>query len=244
MTEFRGVPVLAGERLDDLQRDGMFLLQKPEAFRFGMDSVLLAAFAAEGRVGRVRAADLGSGSGVLPLLICGRISGAAFDAVEIDPGAADRAVRSVRICGMQQRVRVHAVPLESAPKLLGYGQFDLVVSNPPYGEVTSSAASAPRDGAVREGQTGLAAVCKSASALLKNGGSFCLCFPARRLSELIVALSVVGMEPKRLRMVCPKPGKDAKIVLLEAKRGAKPGMRVLPPLFLSDEAALRDIYES
>ena len=52
------------------------------------------------------------------------------------------------------------------------------------------------------------------------------------------------MEPKRLRMVCPKPGKDAKIVLLEAKRGAKPGMRVLPPLFLSDEAALRDIYES
>ena len=100
----KSVPILPGERADDLQRDGMFVLQRLDAFRFGADSVLLAAFAAQGRVGSVRAADLGSGSGVLPLLVCARVPGARFDAVEIDPAAADRAVRGARISGMEGRI--------------------------------------------------------------------------------------------------------------------------------------------
>lgn len=172
MREMKSVPILPGERADDLQRDGMFVLQRLDAFRFGADSVLLAAFAAQGRVGSVRAADLGSGSGVLPLLVCARVPGARFDAVEIDPAAADRAVRGARISGMEGRIAVYAVPLEAAPKLLGCGRYDLVVSNPPYGEPNGQQAGALRDAAVREGTTDIAAVCRSASKLLRNGGAF------------------------------------------------------------------------
>ena len=243
MTErFRGVPVLPGERLDDLQRGGMFLLQRPEAFCFGTDSVLLAAFAAQGRVGLIRAADLGSGSGVLPLLVCGRLAGARFDAVELDAAAADRAVRSARISGMTERVAVHAIALENAPRLLGCGKYDLVVSNPPYGERGGAHASFEKDAAVREGATDIAAVCRSASQLLRSGGAFCLCFPARRLAELFSALAREKLEPKRLRLVYGAAGKDAKIALVEAVRGAKPGLRALPPLCLNDRQALADIY--
>ena len=225
--EMKGVPILPGERADDLQRDGMFVLQRPDAFRFGADSVLLAAFAAQGRAGSVRAADLGSGSGVLPLLVCARVPGARFDAVEIDPAAADRAVRSARISGLQGRIAVHVVPLEDAPKLLGCGRYDLVVSNPPYGEPNGPQAGSLRDAAVREGATDIAAVCRSASRLLRNGGAFCVCFPARRLAALFAALSACRLEPKRLQPVYSAPGKDAKLVLVEAVRDAKPGMKVL-----------------
>ncbi len=234
MRRFRQTPVLPGERLDDLQRNGMFLLQRPDAFCFGTDSVLLAAFAAQGRAGNFRAADLGSGSGVLPLLVCGRRCGARFDAVEIDPQAADRAARSVRISGLEGRVRVHAVPLEAAPALLGYGAFDLVVSNPPYARPGAQHARPERDAAVRESSTRIDSVCQSAAALLKNGGSFCLCFTAERLAALFAALAGARLEAKRMRFVHGAPGREAKIVLLEAKRGARPGLRVLPPLLLRD----------
>lgn len=235
MREMKSVPILPGERADDLQRDGMFVLQRPDAFRFGADSVLLAAFAAQGRVGSVRAADLGSGSGVLPLLVCGRVPGARFDAVEIDPAAADRAARGVRISGLEGRIAVHAVPLEAAPKLLGCGRYDLVVSNPPYGEPNGQQAGALRDAAVREGTTDIAAVCRSASKLLRNGGAFCVCFPARRLAALFAALSAERLEPKRLQPVYPAPNREAKLVLVEAVRNAKPGMRVLEAMGFTGE---------
>lgn len=234
--------MLPGERLDDLQRDGMYVLQRPEKFCFGTDSVLLAAFAAEGRMGAARAVDLGSGSGVLPLLVCARMPGARFDAVEMDAEAADRAVRSARISGMGGRVTVHAVRLEAAPRLLGCGRYDLAVSNPPYCEKESTPAAGARDEAVREGAADIAAVCQSASKLLRNGGAFCLCFPARRLAELFSALARENLEPKKLRLVHGAPEREAKLALVEAVRGAKPGLRALPPLFLCDKAALERIY--
>lgn len=242
MERFRGVPVLPGERLDDLQRDGMYVLQRPEKFCFGTDSVLLAAFAAEGRMGAARAVDLGSGSGVLPLLVCARMPGVRFEAVEMDAEAADRAVRSARISGMSGRVTVHAVRLEAAPCLLGCGRYDFAVSNPPYGEKAGTPAAGARDAAVREGASDIAAVCRSASKLLRNGGAFCLCFPARRLAELFSALARENLEPKKLRLVHGAPEREAKLALVEAVRGAKPGLRALPPLFLSDKAALERIY--
>lgn len=247
MERFRGVPVLAGERLDDLQRDGMFVLQRPDGFRFGGDSVLLAAFAAQGRVGALKAVDLCSGSGVLPLLVCARVAGVRFDAVEIDPAAADRACRGARLCGLENRVRVHAVPLESAFRLLGRGGYDLALANPPYQKENAPAAAPARDGAVRETETDVAAVCRGASALLKNGGVFCLCFPARRLAELFAALQSARLEPKKLCFAHGKPDREACVALVEAVKGAKSGLRVLSPVFLRDGEGqetrrLRDIY--
>ena len=121
-----------GERLDDLKRDGMRILQRPDGFCFGMDSVLLASFAAA-RQARGRAVDLGTGSGVLPLLLCARMRDIAFDAVELQPDIADMADRSVRICRMEHRIRVHAMDLRDAPARLGHEKHVLAVSNPPYG---------------------------------------------------------------------------------------------------------------
>lgn len=225
-----------GERLDDLLREGMMILQRPGGFRFGMDSVLLASFAAE-RAGGVRAADLGTGSGILPLLICARQPGVTFDAVELQPDVADMASRSVALCRMESRVAVHAMDLRDAPGRLGHGRYQLVVSNPPYGRAGGGVknSSAERRAARHEGEAGIAEVCGSAAALLQNGGRFVLIFPAPRLLELLDAMRAKAIEPKRVRMVHPRLDKAPNLALVEGVRNGRPMLHFLPPLIVRDQ---------
>ncbi len=224
-----------GERLDDLNRDGLKILQRPEGFCFGMDAVLLASFAAE-RAGRTRAADLGTGSGVLPLLICARVPGISFDAIEIQPDIADMASRSVQICQMEARVRVHAMDLRAAPAALGFERHGLVVCNPPYGKRGDGPQNADeaRRTARHEGTADIDDICRAAFALLQNGGRFDLIFPAPRFLALCDALRTARLEPKRALLVHPAWGKAPNLVLVEAMKAVNPGLHFLPPLFVRD----------
>ena len=238
-----------GERLDDLQRGMLRILQHPDAFCFGMDSVLLAAFAAE-RAGRERAVDLGTGSGILPLLICARVPAIAFDAVEIQPEAADRARRSVAINGLEGRIVVHEMDLREAPGLLGYEQYRLVISNPPYGRAGGGPISedAAHRTARHEGEADVQSLCKAAGALLQNGGRFDVVFPAPRLLELMDAMRGARIEPKRIRLVHPRYGSAPNLALVEGIKAAKPMLHFLPPLYVRDAQGqetdeLRRIYQ-
>lgn len=224
-----------GERLDDLKRDGMRILQRPDGFCFGMDSVLLASFAAA-RQARGRAVDLGTGSGVLPLLLCARLKNLAFDAVELQPDIADMADRSVRICRMEHRVRVHAMDLRDAPARLGYERHVLAVSNPPYGRPGGGVKNpgAARSTARHEGEAGITDICRAAFSLLQNGGRLAVVFPAPRLLELFDAMRAARLEPKRVLLVHPMEGRAPNLVLAEAMKAARPGLHFLPPLFVRD----------
>ena len=224
------------ERLDDLMRDGMMILQRPDGFRFGMDSVLLASFAAE-RGGRIRGVDLGTGSGVLPLLICARQPGVTFDAVELQPDIADMAGRSVQICRMEHRIQVYGMDLRDAPGRLGRGRYQLVVCNPPYGRAGGGIENLDpgRRAARHEGEAGIVEICASAGSLLQNGGRLDVVFPAPRLLELADAMRGAGIEPKRVRLVHPQYGKAPNLALVEGVRGAKAMLHFLPPLFVRDE---------
>ena len=225
-----------GERLDDLMREGMMILQRPEGFCFGMDSVLLAAFAAE-RAGSIRAVDLGTGSGILPLLICSRQPGGTFDAVELQPDVADMASRSVTLCGMEERIRVYAMDLRATPGRLGFGKYRLAVCNPPYNPLEGALKNPlpARSIARHEGAANIAEICMTAGSLLLNGGRFCLIFPAPRLLELMDAMRGAGIEPKRIRLVHPKVGRAPNLALVEGIRGSRPMLHFLPPLFVRDE---------
>ena len=224
-----------GERLDDLQCDGLKLIQRPDAFRFGTDSVLLADFAAPRK--DERAVDLGCGTGAIALLMAGHQPRMTVDAVELQPDVADMARRSVALNGLESRVRVHCVDMREAWHALGAGRCSLVVCNPPYGR--RGAALESRSEAVRiarhEGDLTPSAVARAAAMLLKNGGRFCAIYPAPRAYELMRAMDASGIAPKRLRTVHGVAGRAPKFVLLEGVKQGGAGLHWLPPLVLRNE---------
>ena len=173
-----------GERLDDLQVEGYRIIQHPDRFRFGTDAVLLQNFAR--LQPRARVADLGTGTGILPILLCARNPGLTFDAVEIQPDCADMARRSAALNGLSGRISVHEMDLKDAPALLGHDVYDAVLCNPPYGK-RGGVLHNPNDAlaiARHEIATDLAAVIASGAALLRNGGRFFLIHQADRLPEI------------------------------------------------------------
>ena len=222
-----------GERLDDLQNQGLRIIQRPNVFRFGTDAVLLADFAAPRP--RERAVDLGCGTGVIALLLAAhepRVEAVA--AVELQPEIADMARRSVRLNGLEGRVSVHCGDMREIWRELGAGRYTLAVCNPPYGR--SGAALESQRETVRlarhEGDLTPAAVARAAAMLLKNGGRFCAIFPAPRAYELMRAMDDSGIAPKRVRTVHGVEGRAPKFVLLEGVRQGGEGLHWLEPLVL------------
>ena len=229
------VTLKPGERLDDLQTGGLKLIQRPDAFRFGTDSVLLADFAAP-RKGDV-AADLGAGTGAIALLMAGHQPALTVDAVEIQPAIADMASRSVALNGLTDRVRVHCLDMRQAWQVLGAGRYSLAVCNPPYGRCGAAleSQSEPKRIARHEGDLSPADIARSAAMLLKNGGRFCAIYPAPRAYELMRAMDGAEIAPKRLRTVHGVAGRAPKFVLLEGVKQGGEGLHWLPPLVLRHE---------
>ena len=236
-----------GERLDDLQLAGMRILQKDSGFRFGMDAVLLADFA---RVeARDRAADFGTGTGILPLLLIGRQKGARIDAFEIQPDMADMAARTVALNGLQARVAVHALPVERAHEVIPDGSLDAIICNPPYGQPGQTLLNPSETLALARHQSagGLRGWLREAYRLLKGKGRLAMIYPAPRMLELMRLLSDAHLEPKRFRLVYPYAEKPANLVLIEAQKDARPMLHPMPPLIVYEQdgsmtAELKRIY--
>lgn len=229
------ITLLPGERLDDLQCDGLKLIQRPDAFRFGTDSVLLADFAAPRK--NERAVDLGCGTGAIAFLMAGHQKAMTVEAVELQPDIADMARRSAQINALEDRVRVHRMDMREAWRELGAGRYSLAVCNPPYGR--SGAALESQSETVRiarhEGDLTPADVAHSAAMLLKNGGRFCAVFPAPRAYELMRAMDDNGIAPKRIRTVHGVAGRAPKFVLVEGVKQGGEGLHWLTPLVLRNE---------
>ena len=229
------IQLLPEERLDDLQCQGLKIIQRRDAFRFGTDSVLLADFAAPRK--RDVAVDLGCGTGAIALLMAGHQPNLRVDAVELQIEIADMAKRSVALNGLEARVRVHCLDMREAWRALGAGKFSLAVCNPPYSR--SGAALESQNEAKRiarhEGDLTPADLAKSAAMLLKNGGRFCAVYPAPRAYELMRAMDGAGIAPKRVRTVHGVAGRAPKFVLLEGVKGGGEGLHWLTPLVLRNE---------
>ena len=226
--------LLPGERIDDLQFMNLRIIQSPDAFRFGMDSVLLADFA---RVRpRSRVCDLGTGSGILPLLLYGRSPDITCDAVEIQPDAAERAGRSMRLNGLEDKITVHNRDLKEARAFLPHAAFDLVICNPPYSpEKASLASTRPALRTARqEGGCTLEDVAAAAAWLLRSRARFSLMLPAARLTDAFDTLRRHRLEPKRLRLVHANVQRPARLALMEAMLDVNPGLIIEPPLIIHD----------
>lgn len=221
-----------GERLDDLLIGNLKIIQHAREFCFSLDAVLLAHFAYV-RPG-AQVVDLGTGTGVLGLLLTTRGAG-QVSGIEINPTMADMARRSVEYNGLTEKVRIVAGDVRQIADLpLPAGACDLVVANPPYRPLGGGYIS-PNDKvamAKHEVTGSLADFVAAARHLVKFRGRFAMVHLPERMAEILKAMSDAGIEPKRLQLVYPSPVKKPKFLLVEGVRGANPGLDVLPPLFV------------
>lgn len=229
-----GFSLQPGERLDDLVRDGLRIIQKPGGFCFSIDAVLLAHFATVKRDDLV--VDLGTGSGVVPLLLSTRKKARRIYGLEIQWEVVNRAVRSVAGNGLTDLIEILHGDIKAAEKLMGPGKFDLVTSNPPYmpkgrGEINPVDELAL---ARHEISCTLADVIGAGSGLLNSHGRMAVVHRPERLADLFHLMKEHGLEPKRLRTVYPKPGRKPTLILVEAIKGARPDLDILTPLFVYD----------
>ncbi|SFP22067.1 tRNA1Val (adenine37-N6)-methyltransferase [Oscillibacter sp. PC13] len=223
------------ERSDCLFENGYRYFYDDRLFPPGTDTFLLSAFPC--LTAGCRVCDLGSGTGLLGLLLVQRQPKLAVTGVEILPDAVRLAEKTAAFNGLADRLSIRQGDLRDARRLFPTGSFDLVVCNPPYYPVGTGrlAEGAALQTARSEISCTLEDLCTAAAWLLRWGGSFCLVHKPERLTDLLCAMRAHAMEPKRLRMVCKTAEAAPSLLLLEGRRGGKPGLRIDPPLILQNE---------
>ena len=222
------------EHWESLKDGGYRFVYDDALFPPGTDSFLLSSLPKLKR--GLRVCDLGCGTGLLGLLLLQRQPELRVAGLDIQPEAIRLAEKSAAKNGLTDRLTFHTHDLRQAKALFPTGSFDLVVCNPPY-YAPESGATAESD-AIRTARSevscSLEDVCTAAAYLLRWGGSFCLVHKPERLTDVLCALRSAAMEPKRLRFVCKAAGQSPSLILVEGRRGGKPGLTIEPPLILQN----------
>lgn len=224
-----------GERIDELQRNEYLIFQNPGRFCFGMDAVLLSAFVHVKPGARVL--DLGTGTGILPLLVEAKTPAGELYALEIQAESADMARRSVEVNGLSDKIKIIDGDLKEAGRIFGAASFDAVTCNPPYmtAEHGLTNPELPKAIARHEVLCTLEDVVREAATVLRPGGNFFMVHRPFRLAEIIRCLSEHGLELKRMQMVHPYVDKEPNMVLLEANKGGRPRVTVEAPIIVFRE---------
>ena len=239
------VELKAGERIDELQRNGYQIIQNENGFCFGMDAVLLSGFAKMKR--GENALDLGTGTGIIPILLEAKTEGRHFTGLEIQETSADMAQRSVCLNDLNEKVEIVRGDIKEAADLFGKASFDVVTSNPPYmtGQHGLVNPDMPKAVARHEILCTLEDVIGQASALLKENGRFYMVHRPFRLAEIMVTMSRYRLEPKRMKLVYPFVDKEPNMVLIEGLKGGRPRVTVEKPLIVYEKPGVytSEIYD-
>ena len=223
-------PLKPGERLDDLERDGLMLIQHPGRFCYGVDAVILSWFAraTEGE---------NTGTGVVPILMTAKTKAAHFTGLEIQEEVAEMAARSVALNHLEEKVSIVCGDLKNTKELFGKGAFHVVTVNPPYMAGGSGLVGGDYSKAVSRHEIlcSLEDVIRESVQVLVPGGRMYMVHRPYRLGDIICLMKQYRMSPRRLCMVHPKCSQEANLVLIEGVRGANTQIRVEAPLILFDE---------
>jgi tRNA1Val (adenine37-N6)-methyltransferase len=220
------------ESLDSLPIAGLEFYQAEKGYRFSLDPILLARFARVKK--RAYVVDLGTGCGILPLLLSSISEARQLVGLELQESLFQRAQRNVEHNRKEQEVRMVQGDIRRIRELFPGGVADLVISNPPFRPADSGriAPDDERAAARHELFGGLDDFVTAAAWLLRNGGSIAMIHLAERLSQILTSMQAAGLEPKRMRMVHPRVAEEARLVLIEAVKAARPGLKVEKPLFV------------
>lgn len=226
------VTIREKERIDDLQLHGLKLIQNTEKFCFGVDSVLLSDFADVKRNSKVL--DIGTGTGIIPILLAGKTKAAKIVGLEIQEEMAEMASRSVILNQLSERLEIVQGDIKLYREYFGKSSFDVVVSNPPYTNKGCGLVNPMDSKAISRHEIlcSLEDVVSAAAALLVPGGQLAMVHRPERLADIICSMRNNGIEPKYLRLVHPKPGKKPNMLLIKGNRGGNPELKVMEPLYV------------
>ncbi len=220
----------SNETLDDLQ-NGYYIIQRNDGFKFGVDAVLLADFAKDARG---RTIDLCTGTGIIPLLLAAKTELERIDAIELQPQMADMAARSVRYNGLCDRVYIKQGDLKDALNIYGSGIFDTVTVNPPYMKAGSGIVNSGDMLTIsrHEVMCTLEDVLRVSSGLLSPRGRLYMVHRPSRLADIFSLMRKYRIEPKLMRLVSPREGKEPNMVLICGLKNGKPELKLLPALYI------------
>lgn len=241
------IEIKQNERIDDLQCKGLKIIQNPDGFCFGVDAVLLANFAQVKKGQRV--IDLGTGTGIIPILIAGKTEAGEIIGVEIQDSVAEMAKRSTVLNGIQDRVEIVNGDIKNAVSMFGKGSFDVVTANPPYKHAGSGLLNPGDSMAIsrHEIKCTLEDVISVSSSLLKNNGRFFMVHRPERIVDIIYLMRRYKLEPKTIRFIHPYPGKKPNLLLIEGLKGGRAFLKFMDPLYIYDghgnyTAEINEIY--
>lgn len=234
-----------GERIDDLQRCGYGIIQNKDGFCFGMDAVLLSSFAQAKKGEKVL--DLGTGTGILPILMEAKTEGEHFTGLEIQKTSVDMAQRSVKYNDLESKVSIVEGDIKEAASIFGKASFDVVTSNPPYmtGQHGLVNPKLPKAIARHEVLCTLEDVISQAAAVLKENGRFYMVHRPFRLAEIMTLMVKYRLEPKRMQMVHPFVDREPNMVLMEGLKGGRSRITVERPIIVYKEPGVYtdEIYD-
>ena len=227
--------LLENERVDDLQRNGLKIIQKTDGFCFGMDAVLLSGFAHVKRGEKVL--DMGTGTGIIPLLLSAKTQGEHFTALEIQKEIAEMAARSVAMNYLEEKIEIVNGDIKEASRIFGGASFDVVTTNPPYMNDAHGLKNPTEVKAISRHEVlcTLEDVVREGAKVLKSGGRMYMVHRPHRLIEIISAMRQYKMEPKRMCMVHPFKDKEANMVLIEAVKGGGSWLKMEAPIIVYKE---------
>ena len=224
--------VYPGERVDDLQIQGLELIQNPEGFCFGVDAVFLSDFA------RVKPGesvlDLGTGNGIIPILLSAKTEGKHFTGLEIQDKTADMARRSVAYNGLEDKVEIVTGDIKEAAEIFKPAFFDVITTNPPYMLAEHGLRNPDSSKAIARHEVlcSLDDILRESMKLLQDKGRFYMVHRPFRLTEIMIKMNYYKIEPKRIQFIHPYIDKEPVLVLIEGVRGARSRVTVEPPIVI------------
>jgi tRNA1Val (adenine37-N6)-methyltransferase len=224
------------ETIDELQAYGLKIIQPRHGYRFSLDPLLLCNFAGIGEA--EEAVDLGTGCGVIPLIFAKKTSEARMTGIEMQESMAALASRNVQLNGLSDRIRIVSADVADIKKHFTASSFDLVVSNPPYRKRGTGRISPKpgRDDARHESTASLADFLAAAKYLVSLSGRICFIYHPSRIAEFLAEAATLKLAPLQIRMVHGNRDAEARMFLIEMVKGRKGELKILPPLFVYDEA--------
>jgi tRNA1Val (adenine37-N6)-methyltransferase len=223
------------ERIDNLPGCNYRLIQDKYGFCYGTDAVLLSSFCDVKRNSNI--VDLGTGTGIIPILLCSKFHIQKIYGVEIQEEVAHMAKRSVALNNLEDKIEIINMDLKNSLDVLGREKYDVVTSNPPYMKHGGGLLNQNDKMAIsrHEIACSLEDVIRISSGLLKQGGRFFMIHRPYRLVDIVWFLRKYGLEPKKIRFVHPKPSKKPNLLLIKSVKGGNRELKYEPPLYVYDE---------
>ena len=224
------------ERIDDLEFKGLKIIQSKDGFCFGIDSVLLTDFAKEIKEDS-NIIDLGTGTGILPILLSGKTKNAKFVGVEIQQEVAQMAEKSVKLNNLEKQIEIVNMNILELKQKYSMGSFDAVITNPPYKKANTGLINdnLKKQISRHEITASLSDFIEISFYLLKDFGSFYMVHRPNRLVDIFYLMRKNQIEPKKIRFVYPNREKIANLVLIKGVKKGNPELNFDSNLYVYDE---------